>query len=86
MLWQRAGFLAADWHAPGPYYPADPVARYPLCIRAVTWHRSQPHLSARHAPKAPTGIEPVEELLGSLEPKIRLYVEHFRALGGGDSS
>jgi len=26
----------------------------------------------------------VEELLGSLEPKIRLYVEHFRALGDGD--
>jgi hypothetical protein len=36
--------------------------------------------------KAPTGIEPVEDLLRSLEPKIRLYVEHFRALGDGDSA
>jgi hypothetical protein len=27
----------------------------------------------------------VDELLRTLEPKIRLYVEHFRALGdGGD--
>jgi hypothetical protein len=26
----------------------------------------------------------VEDLLRSLEPKIRLYVEHFRALGDGD--
>ena len=35
--------------------------------------------------EAPTGIEPVEDLLRSLEPKIRLYVEHFRALGDGDT-
>jgi hypothetical protein len=30
--------------------------------------------------KAPTGIEPVEDLLGSLEPKIYLYAAHFMAL------
>jgi len=29
---------------------------------------------------APTGIEPVEDLLGSLEPKIYLYAAHFMAL------
>jgi len=34
--------------------------------------------------EAPTGIEPVDDFLRSLEPKIRLYVEHFRALGDGD--
>jgi hypothetical protein len=28
----------------------------------------------------------VEGLLESLEPKIRLYVEHFRALGDGDGT
>jgi len=26
----------------------------------------------------------VDDFLRSLEPKIRLYVEHFRALGDGD--
>jgi hypothetical protein len=26
----------------------------------------------------------VDDLLRSLEPKVRLYVEHFRALGDGD--
>jgi hypothetical protein len=28
----------------------------------------------------------VEDLLRSLEPKVRLYVEHFRALGDRDSA
>jgi hypothetical protein len=27
--------------------------------------------------KATTGIEPVEGLYQALEPKVRLYVEHF---------
>jgi hypothetical protein len=37
-------------------------------------------------PKAPTGIEPVEDLLGSLEPKIYLYAAHFMALARRDSA
>ena len=32
--------------------------------------------------EAPTGIEPVEAFFRSLEPKIRLYAEHFREAGG----
>jgi hypothetical protein len=35
--------------------------------------------------EAPTGIEPVESWLRSLEPKIRLYAEHFRVVDGADS-
>jgi hypothetical protein len=34
--------------------------------------------------EAPTGIEPVEAILRPLEPKIRLYVEHFKALRARD--
>jgi hypothetical protein len=34
--------------------------------------------------KATTGIEPVEGLLRSLEPKVRLYVEHFGGQTGAD--
>jgi len=30
--------------------------------------------------EAPAGIEPAESLLRSLEPKVRLYVDHFVAL------
>ena len=32
--------------------------------------------------EAPTGLEPVEDLFRSLEPKVRLYAEHFREAGG----
>lgn len=34
--------------------------------------------------EAPTGIEPVEGLLGSLEPKVYLYVAHFLARAARD--
>jgi hypothetical protein len=30
--------------------------------------------------EAPTGIEPVEDLLRSLEPRVYLYAAHFMAL------
>jgi hypothetical protein len=68
--------------------PLGKLARDPT----VFVYRQQPMLSllvtARMIQtiplKAPTGIEPVDDLLRSLEPKIRLYVEHFRALGDGD--
>jgi len=36
--------------------------------------------------KATTGIEPVQDLLRPLEPKVALYVEHFRVVGRGDES
>jgi len=55
--------------------------------RTITWqqHRPPPEVSApgreRSVEEAPTGIEPVEALLRPLEPKIRLYVEHFRVIG-----
>jgi hypothetical protein len=32
--------------------------------------------------EAPTGIEPVEDLFRFLEPKVRLYAEHFREASG----
>ena len=40
--------------------------------------------------EAPTGIEPVEEVLRLLEPdllfeaKVALYAEHFREAGSGE--
>jgi hypothetical protein len=44
----------------------------------------RPFLSAQNSlanpVEAPTGIEPVEDLLRSLEPKIYLYAAHFMAL------
>lgn len=43
-------------------------------------------IADRHHTKAPTEIEPVDGLLKSLEPKVRLYVEHFLRLGDGDES
>jgi dihydrofolate reductase len=40
-------------------------------------------VAMRYEPReAPTGIEPVESWLRSLEPKIRLYAEHFRTDAG----
>jgi len=36
--------------------------------------------------KAPTGIEPVQDLLRALEPKIRLYAEHFREAHRGNGA
>ncbi len=37
-----------------------------------------------HQPEATTGIEPVQDLLRALEPKVALYVEHFRVVGRGE--
>ena len=30
--------------------------------------------------EAPTGVEPVDAILRSIEPNLRLYAEHFREL------
>ena len=46
----------------------------------------EPALSAGARPKAPTGIEPVQDLLRPLEPKVRFYADHFREASGGDTS
>ena len=39
-----------------------------------------PHNVLANPVEAPTGIEPVEDLICSLEPKIYLYAAHFIAL------